>query len=391
MNRWRRTLERLPWPLRPRTASETWRQGIVRAAANLVLPVLLAALVGAMVVASGVVPIKASSGHWPITAWFLNFSMQRSVSTHALPLEPPPLDEERLILLGAGHFETGCQPCHGRPGQTVGPIAAAMTPTPPRLSEAVANWDDEELFYIVKHGVKFTGMPAWPTQHRDDEVWAVSAFLRTLPTVDAEKYQRLVHGSEGEEPTTSDDITSLTDHEGPPLVQQCVRCHGSAGVGRGVGAFPKLAGQHAPYLRQALAAYRDEERPSGVMTPLAHALSDPEIAAIADYYAGLEPGVTTAPSPAAPSVAAGARLAAEGLPDKEVPACIGCHGPSEKPRNPNYPKLAGQHADYLEQQLKLFRQGVRGGGQYVHLMEDVAKHLSDEQIKALASYYSEER
>ena len=71
-----------------------------------------------------------------------------------------------------------------------------------------------------------------------------------------------------------------------------------------------------------------------------------------------------------------------------MPACIGCHGPSEKPRNPYYPRLNGQYADYLEQQLKLFRQGVRGGGEYEHLMRDVAANLTDQQIKALAAYYA---
>ncbi|MFN2428348.1 MAG: cytochrome c, partial [Candidatus Binatia bacterium] len=70
-------------------------------------------------------------------------------------------------------------------------IAAAMTPKPPDLRTVALTFDPEELFYIVKHGIKFTGMPAWPALERDDEVWAVVAFLRMLPTLDPGEYLEL--------------------------------------------------------------------------------------------------------------------------------------------------------------------------------------------------------
>jgi mono/diheme cytochrome c family protein len=126
-------------------------------------------------------PLKASSGHWAITAWFLHFTMRRSVATHSPGLQAPALDVPRLVLQGAGHYETGCRPCHGSVDLPLPRIAQQMTPPPPYLPPRITTWEPEELFYIVKHGVKFTGMPAWPSQQRDDEVWAMVAFLLMRP------------------------------------------------------------------------------------------------------------------------------------------------------------------------------------------------------------------
>src|SRR5687768_16742032 len=92
--------------------------------------------VGAIVIAaigviSGVVPIKASSGHWRITAAFLDFAKSRSVWTHSWGLDAPALDDEALIVRGAGQYETACLPCHGGPGRRLPLVMAAMTPSPP--------------------------------------------------------------------------------------------------------------------------------------------------------------------------------------------------------------------------------------------------------------------
>ena len=142
---------------------------------------VVAALGGFLFAASGIMPIKASSGHWPITAWLLNFTMRRSVITHSLGMNAPKLDDAALVAKGATHYEFGCRPCHGGPHLPQPVIAGHMTPHPPHLPPEIPKWQPEELFYIVKHGVKFTGMPAWPAQQRDDEVWAVVAFLLKIP------------------------------------------------------------------------------------------------------------------------------------------------------------------------------------------------------------------
>ena len=120
---------------------------------------LALAIGGFLLAASGIIPIKASSGHWPVTEWFLHFSMRRSIALHSLGIETPELEVPQLVLKGAGHYEVGCRPCHGSPGLPLPLIPRGMTPHPPDLRSRIAEMKPRELFYVVKHGVKFTGMP----------------------------------------------------------------------------------------------------------------------------------------------------------------------------------------------------------------------------------------
>ena len=342
-------------------------------------------LLGVLAIVSGLIPITASSGHWPITAWFLHFTMKRSVATHSLWVEVPALDDPGLVLKGAAHYDIGCFPCHGSPAMKQPRIAQQMTPPPPYLPPRIAEWDAEELFYIVKHGVKFTGMPAWPSQQRDDEVWAMVAFLQKLPGLDEAGYRRLVHG----ESVATPPMQTLGGPQQIPsaAARSCMQCHGSDGLGRGSGAFPKLAGQRAEYLQNALEAYARGERHSGIMGPIAAGLSAETISELARHYSGLS---VPAPAPSgqqnAAAIERGQSIAQHGIPNQRVPSCIDCHGPGGKRGKPAYPVLAGQPADYLVLQLKLFKKGQRGGSEYAHLMHPVATRLTHEQMRDVALY-----
>jgi cytochrome c553 len=354
-----------------------------------VLVVLTVLATGGLAVsASGIAPITASSGHWAATAQFLQFSKARSVATHTLGMSEPRLDEPWLVLKGAGHYETGCRPCHGSPEFRHPVIAAAMTPRPPYLGQTVGRWDAKELFYIVKHGIKFTGMPGWPALRRDDEVRAMVAFLLKLPDLDAERYRRLVHG---EEPARGALQAPLEDMEkaAPPMVAtSCARCHGPRGEGRGSAAFPKLAGQNREYLINALEAYAKQRRPSGIMMPLAAPLDRSEWVALADYYSSFSLTANPPGDYPAEEVAHGRTIAHAGIRAQGVPSCADCHGPSQTPRNPAYPQLAGQYADYLVLQLELFKAHARGGSPYAHIMNNVASRLQPNQMRAVARYYA---
>jgi cytochrome c553 len=341
------------------------------------------AAAGFLVAASGVISIKASSGHWPITEWLLEFGKRRSVDTHTLGMAPLALDEPWLVLKGAGHYETSCRSCHGAPGHPVPTVAQAMTPSPKHLAPLIAKWDPEELFYIVKHGIKLTGMPAWPSQQRDDEVGAVVAFLLALPDLDATAYERLVFGERA--------ATVPTDHG---IAASCARCHGTDGRGRESAAFPRLAGQSRDYLQSALAAYASGDRHSGMMRGVAAELTPEESRALADHYSRLP----SAPSDADPpdddspvttlAIERGREIATRGIAAQRVPICKDCHGPEPKHRNPAYPSLAGQYADYLVLQLELFAAGRRGGSRFAHLMDHAAPHLRPEQMRDVAAYYA---
>ncbi len=91
--------------------------------------------------------------------------------THALGITVPPLDGDDRLRRGAAHYQQGCAPCHGSPAGPSMQVVRTMLPEPSDLKELVPTWKSNELFWIVKNGLKYTGMPAWPTQQRDDEVW----------------------------------------------------------------------------------------------------------------------------------------------------------------------------------------------------------------------------
>lgn len=348
-------------------------------------------VLGFLGAASGIMPIKASSGHWAITEWFLNFSMHRSISTHSMGIEVPPLDGPGLVLKGAGHYQTACRPCHGSPDLQRPRIAQAMLPHPPYLPPVISEWKPQQLFYLVKHGIKLTGMPAWPSQHRDDEVWAMVAFLLKLPELDTAGYRRLVYGEA--EAEASGEVPPIQDLVGPEklpraVLESCARCHGADGRGRGAGAFPRLAGQNPAYLSAALQAYAQGTRHSGIMEPVAASLGPEEIQALGLYYGGLPPsGPAPAREGAAEAIERGRTIAQQGISAQRVPGCIDCHGPDEIRHNPFYPVLAGQSADYLLLQLELFKKQHRGGSAYAHLMRPVVERLTSEQMWDVARYY----
>jgi cytochrome c553 len=321
--------------------------------------------------------VGASSGHWKITDWFLHFAMRSAVRTYALAVEVPDELPRHAIQPAAGHFARGCAICHGAPGEARSPTVNLMLPHPPDLAGKVGEWTDAQLFRIVKHGVRFTGMPAWPTQQRDDEVWAMIAFLRDLPLMDETTWRDLAY--DNREPSIGQ--TRNFDR----ALAECTRCHGEDGAGRSP-VTPVLAGQNEVYLLESLEAYAGGHRHSGVMGIPASAV-DPELfASLARHFSTLPAPPSSAPVDPA-LIARGEEIARRGIERHDVPACLSCHGRPD--RNPVYPEIAGQPADYLALQLKLFRSDNRGGTRFEHLMRNAAKNLSDEDIAALAAYFAQ--
>jgi cytochrome c553 len=341
----------------------------MRIARYVVLGFLLAT--GAMLVAAtGVIPIHASSGHWAVTSWILDAIKRRSVNTYSMAVDVPVLDDPMLAVRGAGHYERSCRPCHGSPAAARPPLVMRMTPHPPFLPERMHRWTAAELFQIVKHGIKFTGMPAWPAPQRDDEIWMVVAFLRRLSQMTAADYWRLAAG----------DVVHPGSAPAPLAV--CASCHGADGAGRG-GAYPILAQQSPNYMRRALEAYARGRRHSGIMGPIAAALDDRTREETITNYSSL-----SAPPMRAVTgdVARGETIATRGIPERRVPACLECHRP-ESERHPDYPNLRGQHAEYLLQQLQLFKSAARGGSQLAEIMQPIAMRLTPDEQAAVAAYF----
>ncbi|MEO9789005.1 MAG: c-type cytochrome [Aurantimonas coralicida] len=247
---------------------------------------------------SGMVPISASSGHFPPFGWFLHWVMGNAAEKQSLAVSIPDdldLSDPALVKRGAGHFATGCAVCHGSPTEAQSPVVLSMTPHPPRLEERVPEWSDRELFWIVQHGIKYTGMPAWPTQARADEVWAQVAFLRALPGMSPAAYDDLAlasgadGGLDGGNGAQNAVLSNGAELAFEDALADCARCHGRDGYGRGpAGAFPVLAGQPADYLLASLQAYSNGERASGFMQPPARRYDAEMLTRLAEHFAGVE-------------------------------------------------------------------------------------------------------
>lgn len=370
-------------PARARAAAgwllQSWRRLF-----GALLALAAAGIVGGVLFAwSGLYSVAASSGHWLAFELFLRFGMENSVRTHAPALTPPDLQDESLIRLGAGHFHAGCAFCHGSPGTPVGAAALRMLPPPSELSEKVGEWTDQELFWIVRHGIKYTGMPAWPAQGRDDEVWALVAFLRHLPSLDARSYRAFALGEIEPRPETARQIASGED--GIDTIEACGRCHGLKSRPRSQ-LVPVLHGQPRERLEAALRAYRSRERDSGIMQVAVAELDDKAIRDLAAFYAGL-PGPPAAEQPAqdAPAVERGAVLAAQGDPSRQIPACLSCHGDAGLPV---YPRLAGQPERYLAGQLAAWRAGLNARTPGGAVMAPIAQRLTLQQVTDAAAYFA---
>lgn len=155
-------------------------------------PGLVAAGAGLAFVYSGRADVAATSPHWAVTEWVLSTAMERSVERQARGIEPPDsLDDAAGVRAGAEAYDAMCVGCHGAPGIEPGAVGVGLEPEPPELAEEAGEWSAAELFWITKHGVRMTGMPAFGPTHSDAELWDLVAFVQRLPRMPEAEYQSL--------------------------------------------------------------------------------------------------------------------------------------------------------------------------------------------------------
>lgn len=335
---------------------------------------------------SGVIHVGASTGHAALTDWFLHWAMRNTVRTYAaLTVETPAADPSGLVS-AAAHYAGHCAICHGAPGEPPSPQMQAATPHAPDLARTAHTYSDAELFWIVKHGVKFTGMPAWPALDRDDEIARMAAFVRRLPGMTAPEYRALAFDSG----TIAGAWAITLEH----ALADCERCH--AEHGRGQPDIPILAGQKVAYLRGALDDFASGRRASGVMQGAAARVDAGLRDALAEHYASLaglaetsivDPAERTRPAPKAADATA-ASVVAHGIPELDVPPCANCHAPRKRD---DYPILAGQKAFYLAARLRNWRSAGAGhvdGRRPDDAMPTIARRLPEGLIEPLADYFA---
>ena len=168
----------------------------------------------------------------------------------------------------------------------------------------------------------------------------------------------------------------------------CVACHGVDG-NSAVPTFPKLSGLGHKYLLKQMQDIRDGRRPVALMAGQVDNMTDQDLADIAAFY-NAQPRTGGAADP--DKVSLGRKVYLGGIAERQVPACSGCHSPTGNGNGPaGYPALAGQYADYVAAQLKMFRKGYedpagRTNGGEAKIMRTTAFRMSDMEIEAVASY-----
>lgn len=162
----------------------------------IVLVVLIVAGLG--FVYTGVFNVAADEPHWGLTSRLIETVREHSISERASRVgTPPALTDPKLITAGAGEYDEMCTGCHLAPGVKDSELRAGLYPQPPSLVEHTARRKPAEQFWIIKHGLKMTGMPAWGVTHDDGRIWGMVAFLQKLPELSPDAYHAMVEQSGG--------------------------------------------------------------------------------------------------------------------------------------------------------------------------------------------------
>lgn len=166
---------------------------------------LLGGVIAAMLIAAGALfgfvysgfyDVAATERHSSFVEWTLETMSERSVMRHAGELPAPLPTDSATLLRGFEHYRLMCEVCHGGVGVERSEIAVGLNPRPPRLARAAASWSDAELFWITKHGIKATGMPAFGRSHDDASLLEIVAVVRMLPEMTEADYAAWIAASE---------------------------------------------------------------------------------------------------------------------------------------------------------------------------------------------------
>lgn len=195
-----------------------------------VLAAVGAASVGAALYA-GALNIAADEPHHPLTYRLLEFARERSIAVRTADIKPPiDLANSERVRRGSGNYDAMCVGCHLSPGAEDSEIRKGLYPTPPKLAERPASvlepqFAEARQFWIIKHGIKASGMPAWSKGGMEDEaIWDLVAFVQKLSGLTAADYRALVASSEGHshggldghhDGHVHDDDHGHHDHDGP--------------------------------------------------------------------------------------------------------------------------------------------------------------------------------
>lgn len=208
----------------------------MRIAIALVSLALAAAVTAAVLLYTGIYNTAATQSHTKPVYWLLATVKRQSVERRADDVRVPPLDEPGMLDRGLALYRANCLRCHAAPGVAPEPFALGLVPVPSYLGYSATQYSPAEIYWLVKHGIKSTGMPAWQYRMSKEDLWAIVAFIRQMPLLSPAQYEAWVKKSDGltlapaSEPPDAPAPGSAK--RGRILLHQyaCVTCHVIPGV-----------------------------------------------------------------------------------------------------------------------------------------------------------------
>lgn len=166
----------------------------------------------AILIYAGIYDVAADAPHTHPVYWLLQTVRNRSIAAHATDAVPINLNDPKRITSGAGQYDEMCAGCHLAPGMKRTEISRGLYPRAPELRRG-SQLTPAEQFWVLKHGIKMTGMPAWGLTHDDEVLWDVVAFLRRMPQLTADQYQALVKSAPKTHSETMQDQGTQSGHQ----------------------------------------------------------------------------------------------------------------------------------------------------------------------------------
>ncbi len=176
-----------------------------------ILSILGLIILSIIFIYSGVYNVSAMNQDKGIIKWVLETTSDNSVEHHASDLKVPNLDDPAKIEMGLSHYKEMCESCHQGPGTGESELAKGLNPPAPNLAKGT-DLDPKEIFWIVKNGIKMTGMPAWGKTHSDDKIWAIVAAVKKLNSISPEKYKSIQTEEEESEEHSDTDKSKIRYH-----------------------------------------------------------------------------------------------------------------------------------------------------------------------------------
>lgn len=159
---------------------------------------------------SGLYNIGADDHHIQPVFKIIQTLRDQSIQRRAKEIVVPNLNDQQLILKGAGQYAAMCTSCHLTPNMKDSELRAGMYPQPPNLYQI--RLDPKQAFWVIKHGIKMSAMPAWGTTHDDATIWSMVAFLQKLPDMTPQQYNEIVAKAPPDDDMDMDMTESHEEH-----------------------------------------------------------------------------------------------------------------------------------------------------------------------------------